>query len=141
MINFKNNSLTNIIAKDKSSFKSKKKGEENLEVLKKTEDINFYNNINKSNSSLQNNAKAYELFLKAAEENYAISQVYLAKCYYSGYGIKSEKEISDAQYQLGNCFYNGIGTEINQNEAFTWYKNAANNGFRKIFLLVSKSNL
>ncbi|CAI2179900.1 9897_t:CDS:2, partial [Funneliformis geosporum] len=164
MINFKNNSLTNIIAKDKSSFKSKKKGEENLEVLKKTEDINFYNNINKSNSSLQSNitiqssltifknnlssifqvdnsSKTYELFLKAAEENYAISQVYLAKCYYSGYGIKCDKKLSFKWYQksvenksiigkfyLGHCYEYGIGTQQNEKKAVYWYYKSAING-------------
>ncbi|PKC73077.1 hypothetical protein RhiirA1_451593 [Rhizophagus irregularis] len=43
------------------------------------------------------NFKDFKLFLKAANENFPIAQVYLAKCYYNGYG-----------------------TEINYNLPFNW---------------------
>ena len=60
----------------------------------------YYYNIGVKES----NNKAFELFLKAAENNYSIAQVYLAKCYDDGYG-----------------------TEINKTLAFNWYQKAAEN--------------
>src|SRR5438046_396092 len=45
---------------------------------------------------------AFELFLKAANDNYLIAQVYLAKCYNDGFE-----------------------TEQNRNLAFNWYQKAA----------------
>src|SRR5204862_1793531 len=55
----------------------------------------YYYNIYVKESS----DKAFELFSKASENNYSIAQVYLAKCYNSGYG-----------------------TECNQHLAFKWYQ-------------------
>ncbi|CAI2195842.1 18393_t:CDS:1, partial [Funneliformis geosporum] len=49
--------------------------------------------------------EAVKLFLKAAEKNCSISQVYLTKCYYNGYEIKCDKNLS-----------------------FNWYKKSVENG-------------
>ncbi|CAI2178004.1 1909_t:CDS:2, partial [Funneliformis geosporum] len=205
MMNFKNNSLTNMITNDKSNLKSKKEGKKNLEDIEKIEDLinessfslqsnitiqSSKNNLNSmfqvDNSSKgsvdsifinhiivdrlikfvmkiqmkniqyiwflglfyyynigvnENSVKAYELFLKAAEEGYAISQVYLAKCYYNGYGIKCDKKLSFKWYQksvengsiigkfyLGHCYEYGIGTQQNEKKAVYWYYKSAING-------------
>ncbi|GBC03722.1 hypothetical protein RclHR1_05290010 [Rhizophagus clarus] len=105
---------------------------------------------------MNNNIKAFELFSKAANNNYLIAQVYLAKYYYDGYGINydykmvfdllgrgvdkdeikafkyyemlANQETSDAQLELGNCLYNGIGTRIDKIQAKYWYEKAANKG-------------
>src|SRR5438034_738360 len=61
----------------------------------------YYYNI----SIEENVTKAFELFSKAANDNYSIAQVYLAKCYYDGCGI--------------NC---------NRNMTFHWYKKSTENG-------------
>ncbi|CAB4472920.1 unnamed protein product [Rhizophagus irregularis] len=53
----------------------------------------------------ENVLKAFELFSKAADDNYSIAQVYLAKCYYDGYGT---------DYDLSLAFY--------------WYQKSAENG-------------
>ncbi|PKK73590.1 hypothetical protein RhiirC2_775837 [Rhizophagus irregularis] len=46
--------------------------------------------INQQLLQLKNdfNFKDFKLFLKAANENFPIAQVYLAKCYYDGYGTE-----------------------------------------------------
>ncbi|POG62841.1 hypothetical protein GLOIN_2v1757723, partial [Rhizophagus irregularis DAOM 181602=DAOM 197198] len=67
-----------------------------------------------------NRIKEFELFLKAADDNYSIAQVYLAKCYNDGYG-----------------------TEQNKDSAFKWYQKAAENerveqNKRKAFKLFQK---
>ncbi|CAI2182978.1 12858_t:CDS:2, partial [Funneliformis geosporum] len=71
--------------------------------------------------------KALKLFLKAAEDNYPIAQVYLAKSF-ELYEKLAKKEIADAQFQLGNCFNYGIGTKIDEVQAVCWYTKAAING-------------
>jgi hypothetical protein len=53
----------------------------------------------------ENSIKAFELFLKASEDNYSIAQVYLAKCYNDGYGTECDKKL-----------------------AFNWYKKSVENG-------------
>jgi hypothetical protein len=58
----------------------------------------YYNIGTEENNSI-------ELFSKAANNNYSIAQVYLAKCYYDGCGINCDKKL-----------------------AFDWCKKSANNG-------------
>ncbi len=89
----------------------------------------------------ENNSKAFELFLKAAEDNYSISQVYLAKCYYDGNGIKCNKKLAFnwyrksvecesiiGQFYLGYCYEFGIGTQQNMKKSAYWYYKATNKG-------------
>ncbi|CAI2196730.1 6533_t:CDS:2, partial [Funneliformis geosporum] len=74
--------------------------------------------------------EAVKLFLKAAEKNCSISQVYLTKCYYNGYEIKCDKNLSFNWYKksvengsiigqlyLGHCYEYGIGTKQNETKA------------------------
>ncbi|POG65135.1 kinase-like domain-containing protein, partial [Rhizophagus irregularis DAOM 181602=DAOM 197198] len=57
------------------------------------------------NIGVEDDIKAFEWFSKAAEDNYSIAQVYLAKCYYDGYG-----------------------TTCNIKLAFHWYQKSVENG-------------
>ncbi|PKC66208.1 hypothetical protein RhiirA1_460010 [Rhizophagus irregularis] len=97
----------------------------------------YYNILLEKNSSI----KAFELFSKAANDNYSIAQVYLAKCYYDGYGTEDnyylafywyQKSVENGsiigQFYLGNCYEFGIGTEENEKKSVYFYKVAARNG-------------
>uniref|UniRef100_U9V817 Protein kinase domain-containing protein n=1 Tax=Rhizophagus irregularis (strain DAOM 181602 / DAOM 197198 / MUCL 43194) TaxID=747089 RepID=U9V817_RHIID len=89
----------------------------------------------------ENDDKSFELFLKAAENNYSIAQVYLAKCYNDGYGTEVNKNLAFNWYQkgaenksivgqfyLGYCYEFNIGTKNNENKFIEWYQKAADNG-------------
>ncbi|PKY55961.1 kinase-like protein [Rhizophagus irregularis] len=89
----------------------------------------------------ENDDKAFELFLKAAENNYSIAQVYLAKCYNDGYGTEENESLAFSwfqkaaenknivgQFYLGYCYEFNIGTKNNDNKFVEWYQKAANNG-------------
>ncbi len=88
----------------------------------------------------ENTDEAFKLFLKAAEDNYSIAQVYLAKCYEFGIGIDIDESKafewyektaiqgnSNAQYKLGYLYQKGIGIERDLEKAFDWYQKAAKN--------------
>ncbi|GES98825.1 kinase-like domain-containing protein [Rhizophagus clarus] len=87
-----------------------------------------------------NSTKAFELFSKAAVDNYPIAQVYLAKCYNGGYGTEQNNSYAFNWYQkaaengsiigqfyLGYCYEFNIGTGKNENKFINWYQKAANN--------------
>ncbi|PKC61342.1 kinase-like protein [Rhizophagus irregularis] len=83
----------------------------------------------------KNSTKSFELFSKAAGDNYLIAKVYLAKCYYDGYGTMknkllafAEKEYINIQCNLGTLYENGEGTGKDLKQAFYWYSKAAENG-------------
>ncbi|CAI2176520.1 19673_t:CDS:2 [Funneliformis geosporum] len=84
---------------------------------------------------------AFELFLKAAENNYSISQVYLAKCYYHGNWTECNRKLSFVWYQksvengsiieqfyLGHCYEFGIGIQKNKKKSVYWYNKETSNG-------------
>ncbi|GBC08662.1 hypothetical protein RclHR1_00830013 [Rhizophagus clarus] len=99
----------------------------------------YYYNINiEENTSTVN---AFELFLKAANNNYSIAQVYLAKCYYDGYGINSDKRLAFdwckksvnngsiiGKFYLGYYYEFGIGILNNEKESAYWYNEASKGG-------------
>ncbi|CAB4393818.1 unnamed protein product [Rhizophagus irregularis] len=81
------------------------------------------------------NFKAFNLFLKAANENFPIAQVYLAKCYYEGYGTEIDYNLSFnwckksvendsiiGRLNLGYCYKLGFGIDFNKEKAFNLYK-------------------
>ncbi|PKB97497.1 kinase-like protein [Rhizophagus irregularis] len=89
----------------------------------------------------ENDNKAFELFSKAAKNDYPIAQVYLAKCYNDGcgteknnnlafnwYQIAAENNSIVGQFYLGYCYEFSIGTESSENKFIEWYQKAANNG-------------
>ncbi|CAB4417956.1 unnamed protein product [Rhizophagus irregularis] len=85
--------------------------------------------------------KAFELFTKAANNNYSIAQVYLANCYYDGYGIKCDKKMTFhwceksanngsiiGKFYLGYCYEFGIGIMSNEKKSAYWYNEATKSG-------------
>ncbi|CAI2183654.1 18681_t:CDS:2, partial [Funneliformis geosporum] len=97
----------------------------------------YYHNIDIDDDSF----KAFELFLKAAKGDYSIAQVYIAKCYYDGYGTEKnyklafknyQKSVENGsilgQYYLGYCYTFGIGIQKNKEKSIYWYEEATNNG-------------
>ncbi|PKY51029.1 kinase-like protein [Rhizophagus irregularis] len=89
----------------------------------------------------ENSIKAFELFSKAANNNYSIAQVYLAKCYYDGYGINCGKRMTFdwceksanngsiiGNFYLGYCYEFGIGIMNNEKKSAYWYKEASKSG-------------
>ncbi len=97
----------------------------------------YYHNIGIDENSNQ----AFELFLKAAEDNYPMAQVYLARCYCDGYGIKCNEKLAFHWYQksvenksiigqfyLGYCCELGIGIQQNEKKSVYWYQKATSNG-------------
>ena len=72
------------------------------------------------------------------------AQYNLGVCYYTGTGIKEDKEEAVrwyrraaengnamAQYNLGNCYYTGTGIKEDKEEAVRWYRKAAEQGSEK----------
>ncbi|GBC09664.1 hypothetical protein RclHR1_09020002 [Rhizophagus clarus] len=85
----------------------------------------YYNLDTRTNNSV----KAFELFLKAANDNYSIAQVYLAKCYYDGYGVNSywyneasKGRNTTAKLYLANCYKLGKGVDKDEVKAFKYYE-------------------
>ncbi|GBC03724.1 hypothetical protein RclHR1_05290012 [Rhizophagus clarus] len=88
-----------------------------------------------------NSTKAFELFTKAANNNYSIAQVYLAKCYYDGFGIDCDNKMGFdwceksanngsifGKFYLGYCYEFGIGTLNNEKKSAYWYNEASRSG-------------
>ena len=86
--------------------------------------------------------KAFEWYMKSAEQGYAPSQCSLAYCYWKAQGVernyeqavywyKKSAEQGDevAQYNLGICYANGQGVPQSDYYAFMWYKKAAEQGY------------
>ncbi len=82
-----------------------------------------------------------ECYKKAAEQGDAEAQYNLGVCYYTGTGIKEDKEEAAhwyrkaaengnamAQYNLGNCYYTGTGIKEDKEKAVLWYRKAAEQG-------------
>ncbi|GES98820.1 kinase-like domain-containing protein [Rhizophagus clarus] len=101
----------------------------------------YYYNIGTIDDNNNNNIKAFELFLKAANNNYSIAQIYLAKCYYDGYGTENNKNLTFYWYQksvnngsiigkfyLGYCYEFGIGVLNSEKESVHWYNEASKGG-------------
>lgn len=91
----------------------------------------------------QSHAKAFEWFMKAANQNDALAQFNVGNCFYKGEGVvlnykeavewytkaAMQGEV-DAQNMLGNCYKKGKG-EIPKDlaKAVYWFKEAANRGY------------
>ncbi|GBB92301.1 hypothetical protein RclHR1_00020004 [Rhizophagus clarus] len=98
----------------------------------------YYYNIGIEENSY---IKTFELFLNSANNNCSIAQVYLAKCYYDGYGTNCDKKLTFYWYKksvdngsiigkfyLGYCYEFGIGIMNNENESAYWYNEASKSG-------------
>ncbi|CAB4417862.1 unnamed protein product [Rhizophagus irregularis] len=97
----------------------------------------YYNFGTEDNNSI----KAFELFTKAANNNYSIAQVYLANCYYDGYGINCDKKMTFhwceksanngsiiGKFYLGYCYEFGIGIMNDGKKSAYWYNEASKSG-------------
>ncbi|CAI2180853.1 6437_t:CDS:2, partial [Funneliformis geosporum] len=85
-------------------------------------------------------AEAFSLFLKAAEDNYPIAQVYLSICYKEGFGITKDNQLAFTWLKksvdnIDNIIYGQLNLGIyyenidkNLKEAFNWYQQSADNG-------------
>ena len=86
--------------------------------------------------------KAFEWYMKAAEQNHAMAQKMVGDCFLEGIGVEENPETAvewyrkaaeqndeGAQFQLGECYYDGIGVEEDEDIAFEWYMKAAENDF------------
>jgi len=83
------------------------------------------------------NEKAYEYFVFAAKEGYALAQYYLGCCCNAGIGIlnpfvafdcfrrAARQGHTEAQSNLADCFFYGRGTEQDNKQALHWYLQAA----------------
>lgn len=86
--------------------------------------------------------KAFEWFLKAAEQNHGDAQFNVGRLYLLGNGVEADVEEGvrwfekaaennngSAEYMLGMFVENGeAGFEANEEEAFNWYAKAAEHG-------------
>ncbi|RGB38822.1 hypothetical protein C1646_755227 [Rhizophagus diaphanus] len=96
----------------------------------------------------ENSIKAFELFSKAANNNYSIAQV-LAICYYDGYGNNCGKRMTFdwceksanngsifGKFYLGYCYEFGIGIMNNGKKSAYWYREASKcgNTIAKLYL-------
>ncbi|CAI2182567.1 11742_t:CDS:2, partial [Funneliformis geosporum] len=84
--------------------------------------------------------EAFSLFLKAAEDNYPIAQVYLSICYKEGFGITKDNQLAFTWLKksvdnIDNIIYGQLNLGIyyenidkNLKEAFNWYQQSADNG-------------
>uniref|UniRef100_U9V860 HCP-like protein n=1 Tax=Rhizophagus irregularis (strain DAOM 181602 / DAOM 197198 / MUCL 43194) TaxID=747089 RepID=U9V860_RHIID len=90
-----------------------------------------------SNEKEENSIKSFELFSKAANDNCLIAKVYLAKCYYDGYGTTLDHPLAFKYYQesakngsiIGQFYLGKLYESINNEvESVYWYKKAAKSG-------------
>jgi len=90
---------------------------------------------------LKNYAEAVKWFRKAAEQNLALAQSNLARCYRNGEGVQkdepeaikwwskaADQDEADAQANLGFCYAQGQGVPKDEVEAYRWFLLAAAKG-------------
>ena len=95
----------------------------------------------KGNGVEQDSQKAYEWFLKAAQQGDEKAQFRVGEMLHSGeagtkdlseavqWFLKSaEQDMAESQYALGVCYANGEGVEKNYTEAERWLLKAARQG-------------
>ncbi|POG77710.1 kinase-like domain-containing protein, partial [Rhizophagus irregularis DAOM 181602=DAOM 197198] len=91
--------------------------------------------------TIEDNKKAFDLFIDASEQGHILAQFYVGLCYQLGYGtVKDEKlafkyyeKIANMNYapgllKIGYFYCKGIGTSINYQKALELYQQAANLG-------------
>lgn len=80
---------------------------EQLLQLAEKDDLEAITQIGRNALQSGDSIEAYQWFMKAAEEGYAV-----------------------AESNIGVCYYEGIGVDVNLSEAFKWTMKAAKHGFR-----------
>ena len=88
----------------------------------------------------QDYKKAFEEYLKSAEQNNAYGQEKLSYFYFKGYGIEPNCEKSaywlkkaanilpSAQFMIGIYFFTGMGVSLSKKQALKWLNRALKNG-------------
>ena len=94
----------------------------------------------KGHGMTENDALAFQWYMKSAKQDYAKAQYAVGKCYKDGKGVDKDrtKAVSwftkaaqqgnaDAQYQLGKSYMKGKGVAADQKKATSWLKKAVKN--------------
>jgi len=90
----------------------------------------------------KNEARAFELFMKAADKENVAGQLAVAKSYYKGRGVEKDYKKSfyyfekaaihgsaEAQHELGCMYRDGVGVvEKSLESSLAWFKKAADSG-------------
>lgn len=130
---------------NKSSFedigKYKDYTHEQLLDLAKKNDCEAITQLGRNALQSGDSIGAYQWFMKAAEEGYAIAEYNIGVCYYEGLGVKpnpteafnwtmkaAKQGFAPAQNTIGLHFCSGEGVEENLAEAFKWCMKAAKQG-------------
>lgn len=102
----------------------------------------------------QDDKKAFDQFLIAADHGNKAAQNQVAYMYAAGKGTTqnygkaiiyyrkaANQGLVSAQYNLGLMYLYGMGTERNKQEALTWIQKAADKGFEPAKVTLSKETL
>ncbi|MGP5435355.1 tetratricopeptide repeat protein [Psychrobacter alimentarius] len=93
------------------------------------------------NSAPQDYNKAFSLFKRAADQDYAPAKYDLGTMYYEGIGVEqdykkamqwyllaADQGLDVAQLNIGGLYENGYGVPQDYDKAFEWYQKAADQG-------------
>jgi hypothetical protein len=85
--------------------------------------------------------KAFNLFIKASENDHILAQHFVGKCYSYGDGTTKDeklafeyyekvanKNLPGGQLEIGLCYDKGVSIKKDSKMAFYWYEKSANNG-------------
>ncbi|RIB16875.1 hypothetical protein C2G38_2188795 [Gigaspora rosea] len=113
-------------------------------ITKSTEAFayNIFGNIYRNGDGItQSNEKAFQFYMKSAENGNHHAQYSVGYCYQYGIGTAKNEEKAfqwyvkssangnpKAQSRLGNCYQYGIGTTKDEQKAFQWYMKSAESG-------------
>lgn len=105
----------------------------------------------KERERVENEKKAFMIFLELAKENYTEAKASLALCYLKGKGVGKDKKEgvrwlekavidghTQAKYSLGICYLDGDGVQKDTVMAFKWLKDAADKGYRKAKFVLAR---
>ncbi|GBC00447.1 hypothetical protein RclHR1_03860012 [Rhizophagus clarus] len=89
----------------------------------------------------ENHKKAFNLFIKASEQEHILAQYFVGRCYGQGHGAPKNKKLAFEYYEkvaskdcaigqlwVGVCYDRGFGVNKDPKLAFYWYEKASNNG-------------
>ena len=108
----------------------------------RTTEVQNYVYLGESFFKEQNFEEAFNWFMKAAKQENAIAQNWVAYLYFSGKGVEENKKEAfkwgmksaehgnaEAQCYIASCYKNGYGIKENNEKAFEWYMKAAKQGY------------
>lgn len=123
---------------------------EQLIALANQNDLEAITQIGRNALQSGDSIKAYQWFMKAAEEGYAVAEHNVGVCLYEGLGVTrnltkanywamkaAKRGFAPAQHNIGIAYINGEGTEKNAEEAFKWFMKAAKQDYPNSQLIVA----